>query len=219
MHFIFQILAKSKKIMPIFLFLCINLLFIDKYASRQQYIPTFFIAVLFILAVIFVVKILPLIKIPNKFYKITFFVIAAIFFILSIFINNHVDGYTLNTDRWSSTHFAIKALLNGEYPYSATDHLNGRTSNLPMLLFINIPFYQLGDVGYFQSFSFLIFVYIIYKYIDHYKKRNIALLLIIISAAYYWEIFAKSDLLSNSIFLLFGVLYLSEKEHFKTNLA
>ena len=212
----FKVISKNKKIMPILLFLWIQLLFIDKYARKQQDIPVFLISLSFVLAFILIEKKLPLLKIPNKVYKISFFTLGFIFFVFSIYINQHVDGYSLNNDRWSSTHFAIKALLNGDYPYSATDHLNGRTSNLPMLIFINIPFYALGDVGYFQCFGFLVFMYLIYKYLNTYQERVKALLLILISVSYYWEIYAKSDLLSNSIFLFLGILYFNKKEHFET---
>lgn len=92
----------------------------------------------------------------------TFYIITSLFFTLTIFINNSVDGELLHVDRWSAMHVGIEALLNGEYPYTAVDHLGGRTSNLPALLFLGIPFYLLGDVGYLQSFTFLGFAFIIF---------------------------------------------------------
>ena len=59
-------------------------------------------------------------------------------------------------------------------------------------------------------------MYLIYKYLNTYQERVKALLLILISVSYYWEIYAKSDLLSNSIFLFLGILYFNKKEHFET---
>jgi hypothetical protein len=75
----------------------------------------------------------------------TFWIITALFFIFTIYININVDGQLLHVDRWSAMHAGIEALLNGKYPYTAIDHLGGRTSNLPALLFLGIPFYLLGE--------------------------------------------------------------------------
>ena len=93
----FKVISKNKKIMPILLFLWIQLLFIDKYARKQQDIPIFLIGLTFVLAFILIDKTLPLLKIPNKVYKISFFTLGFIFFVFSIYINQHVDGYSLNS--------------------------------------------------------------------------------------------------------------------------
>ena len=214
---ILNLFNKYKFTYTVFLFLFTNLLFIDKYFSRQNYVPVIVVQLVFVVSFTFILKYLPKIEFSKIFYRNSFFSLVILYFLFTIFINQNVNGYSLNTDRWSSTHFAIKALLNGDYPYSATDHLNGRTSNLPILLLLNIPFYFLGDVGYFQSFFFLVFTFIIYKYLDNYKARFIGILLIIISISYYWEIYSKSDLLSNSILLLFSILFLFKKENYNSN--
>ena len=120
-----KVISKYKKIMPILLFLWIQLLFIDKYARKQQDIPVFLISLSFVLAFILIEKKLPLLKIPNKVYKISFFTLGFIFFVFSIYINQHVVGYSLNNDRWSSTHFAIKANV---YRLIGTAHFTIRLS-------------------------------------------------------------------------------------------
>lgn len=109
----------------------------------------------------------------------------------------------------------IKALLNGEYPYTASDHMNGRTSNFPGLFLIGLPFYLMGNVGYLQVFSFILLSFTLYKVL----KINEALkfiILLIISPAYWWEIFAISDLLSNIIiaFCFIGLV----KQRYKDNI-
>lgn len=137
----------------------------------------------------------------------TFFVITALFFILSIYINDSVDGNLLHVDRWSAMHVGIEALLNDEYPYTAIDHLGGRTSNLPALLFLGIPFYLLGDVGYLQSFTFLVFAYTIFQHFKNPVVRLSLLFLLISSPCYLYEIYVKSDLISNFILVLFFVIF------------
>ncbi|MDO9580746.1 MAG: hypothetical protein Q7J06_09320, partial [Bacteroidales bacterium] len=141
----------------------------------------------------------------------TFFIITIFFFLFTLWLNYKVDGYQLNTDRWSAMEAAIKALLNNEYPYSAIDHLNGRTSNLPGLIIIGIPFYLLGDVGYLQSFTFLLFVFLLFRVFNNYKARLFGLVLLISCASYGWEIYSKSDLISNFIIATLFVIIIQKR--------
>ncbi|MDP5045194.1 MAG: hypothetical protein NWQ06_09475, partial [Leeuwenhoekiella sp.] len=115
----------------------------------------------------------------------------------------------------------IAALLNGNYPYSALDHLGGKTSNLPTLFLIGLPFYLLGDVGLLQSFTFLVFAGIIDKLIKSPAIRIVSLLLLMSSLWYLYEIVVKSDLVSNTILVIASLVYLFKlinneglKEHF-----
>jgi hypothetical protein len=103
-------------------------------------------------------------------------------------------------------HYALKAWLNGEYAYSATDHLNGRTSNFSGLLLIGLPFYLMGKVAFLQVFSFLLLSYTLIK-TTKVKEAFSYLFLLLLSPAYWWEIFAFSDLLSNLI-IVFCTIHL-----------
>ena len=108
-------------------------------------------------------------------------------------------------------HVGIEAALNGDYPYTAIDHLGGRTSNLPALLLLGIPFYLLGDVGYLQSFTFLIFALLIFRLFKNMSVRFGILLLLISSPCYLYEIYVKSDLISNFILVLLFVIFSFKK--------
>ncbi|MCK4562818.1 MAG: hypothetical protein KAT78_07925, partial [Flavobacteriaceae bacterium] len=85
---------------------------------------------------------------------------------------------------------------------TAVDHLGGRSSNLPGLIIIGIPFYLLGSVGLLQSFSFLLFAYTIYKIITNEKAKLFGLVLLTSSVSFWWEVYVKSDLMSNFIIIL-----------------
>ncbi|MGO4912522.1 hypothetical protein [Leeuwenhoekiella sp. W20_SRS_FM14] len=137
-----------------------------------------------------------------------FYGLVVLFFAITIYINLKVNGYALHIDRWSAMTEGITALLNGTYPYSALDHLGGRTSNLPTLFLIGLPFYLLGDVGLLQSFTFLVFAGIIDKLIKSPAIRIVSLLLFVSSLWYLYEIVVKSDLVSNTILVLAGLVYL-----------
>lgn len=202
---------KLKAVLPYILFLFINNLFIIKYLSRQDQLNEYLLALGY--TFIIGVSIYSYSKIPLKqcHYKVLFYIATVCFFALTVYMNITVNGYALNTDRWSAMHFAIKALFNGEHPYAAIDHLGGRTSNLPSLIFIGIPFYFLGNIGLLQSFSFLVFIYVLSVIFDNYKDRLFTLLLLIASPSYFWEIYAKSDLMSNFIILLMFLIIVQNK--------
>ena len=179
----------------------INGMFVLKYTSRQQDYNEYLLTAVYLLVVTAVITLYTKVRL-GEYYKPLFFALSMVFFVFTIYLNKSVDGYTLNVDRWSAMEVGIEALLNGEYPYSVRDHLNGRTSNLPSLIFIGMPFYLMGDVGLLQSFSFLLFAYTAFKILDNYKDRLLCLLLLVISPSYLWEIYVKSDLMSNLIIVL-----------------
>ena len=134
--------------------------------------------------------------------KIAYLLIVVLFFLFTVFLNIHIDGNSVNVDRWSAMETSISALLNNQYPYSAADHLNGRSSNLPGLIIIGLPFYYIGNIGILQSFTFLLFAFTIYKSIHNIKAKLLALILLILSISYLWEVYVKSDLISNFIIIL-----------------
>lgn len=190
------------------LYLFINSLFIFKYASRQNYIEVYILILLYVFLLIGVIAFLSKTNFKENIYKNAFYILTALFFIFTIYLNVKIDGNNLNVDRWSEMEVAIKALLNNEYPYSAIDHLNGRTSNLPALILIGMPFYFLGNVGYLQSFTFLLFVFLIHQTFSNYKTRVFGLLLLISSTSYWYEVYTKSDLMSNFILILVFLVWI-----------
>jgi hypothetical protein len=194
------------------LYICINLLFIYKYGIRQNYIPIQIIIILYLFISGFI-----LLKNPFDFEitkkvqsKYAYIASSFLIFIIIIAITFFTDGNALKVDRWSAMDVAISALLNGEYPYTAVDHLHGRTSNFPGLLILGIPFYLLGNVGYFQGAAFLLLSYTIYKCLPI-KNAFQYMLLLIVSPAYWWEIFSISDLFSNIILVFCFIILLKQK--------
>lgn len=125
--------------------------------------------------------------------------------ILCLAITLTIDGNTLNVDRWSAMTVAIEALFKGEYPYTATDHLNGRTSNFPGLIVLGIPFYILGNIGLLQVFSLGLFSFTIYKTMPI-QQSTYCLLLLIFSVAFWYEVAVLSDFLSNLLIIFSFIL-------------
>lgn len=191
----------------------INVIFIVKYASRIHEVNQYLVALFYIAFIAMVVSFIHRYELKPKQYKRLFITILAVFFSLTIYLNVTVDGNALNVDRWSALQVGTRALLSGDYPYSATDHLGGRSSALPFLLIIGIPFYLLGNIGFLQSLCFLIFAYIICRSFNSYRDRLLCLLLLVLSPAYLWEIYVSSDLMSNFIIILLfmAVLHFSKQ--------
>jgi hypothetical protein len=200
----------DKKI-PFGLYLFINLLFLIKYSSRSYDDKTVLFGGVYLILIVGLVFFFKKKKLNEHFYKYTFWLVAIVFFFVTLLINLWVDGNGLNVDRWSAMDVGARALLENKYPYIQSDHMNGRTSNLPSLLFIGVPFRLIGDVGFIQSLCFVAFTYILFKSLDNYRDRLLGLLLLTFSVAYLWEIYVKSDLMSNFILLLLFIATFYDK--------
>lgn len=185
-----------------------------KYSVRISFLNPYIIAsvysLFFIVCVFYLKRFAD--QINNcKYFKTIFLSIAVIMLMVMIFINIFTDGPSLNTDRWSALEIFIESILQHKYPYDVLDHLSNTTSNLPALFFIGIPFYILGDVGYLQVFVFLALILVVmYAKMDN-SKKTFVIFLLLFSPAYYWELFAKSDLLSNCFLALLFIFKWQQK--------
>jgi hypothetical protein len=189
-----------KKKITQFIYLFVNILFLLKYGQRQGYISFHILILIYVIFIFLYFKFIEKHTILFLFKKKGFIFLSFIVAITLITIIINVDGYSLNVDRWSAMHYALKTWLNGEYAYSASDHLNGRTSNFSGLLLIGLPFYLMGKVAFLQVFSFLLLSYTLIK-TTKVKEAFSYVFLLLLSPAYWWEIFAFSDLLSNLIII------------------
>ncbi|WP_143032160.1 hypothetical protein [Tenacibaculum sp. MAR_2009_124] len=138
-------------------------------------------------------------------------VLSFIVFLSLIVVNVSIDANSLQVDRWSAMEVTIKNIVEGVYPYNKLDHLGQTSSNLPGLSLLGLPFYLLGDVGYLQVFVFGVFGGWIYKSKREKKEKVLILILLVLSPAYWWEVFAKSDLMSNVLLLLIFIDFWKEK--------
>lgn len=210
---------KPHKSYALITYLVINSLFILKYSSRQEYINNYIVLTIYIVFTLVSINIISRFSDKlNRFKKFNSFYVLGIILasIIFIFINYKIDGNSLNTDRWSALEVTIKSLLNGIYPYNVEDHLGKTTSNLPALFYLGLPFYLIGQIGLLQVFVFIVSTIYILKLNISQTEKLLIVLLFLISPAYHWEVFAKSDLMSNLILLIIFIHYWSTK--YKGNL-
>lgn len=195
---------KLEKWSVLFIYFLINGLFVLKYSGEHS----FYVLAIYLFTVVIFCVLYIKVNLKIVIYKYLFWILVGLFFSFSIFLNYYVEAKTLNVDRWDAMEVGIKAVLNNEYPYNIKDFMGRESSNLPFLIIVGMPFYLLFDsVGYLQSFCFLLFSYLLFKVFHHYKLRLAGLLLLVLSPSYLWEVYVKSDLLSNFI-LVAGFAYL-----------
>ncbi len=200
--------------MALFVYLIVNMLFLLKYAERQEMVSTpilvFAYVLLLVLGVVFFYKLKEWIN-KTKNFNLIFLITSVVVFIGFIGINLLIDEQTLHVDRWSALDGFIKSILEGNYPYDVQDHLGQTSSNLPGLFYIGHPFYLLSDVGLLQAFVFGLIAYTLYKSSFTNFSKTMDLFLLLMSPAYLWEVFVKSDLMSNLFLVLLFIMFWSKK--------
>ncbi|HEY5588726.1 MAG TPA: hypothetical protein VIK86_07205 [Candidatus Paceibacterota bacterium] len=202
------------------LFLFINCLFVAKYTSRLGVHPLVFIVIYILLALtvwwLFTKKKDRIISANAK----TLYFLTLSFVILGILLLNYtIDPMKLQVDRWSAIHNFIHNLFNGVYPYAAHTHLGGYGSPFPVWQVFHIPFYLLGNVGLGMLFSVVFLsVFLIWLFKDYYIAL-VAIVLLAISPAFWYEVAVRSDLIYNFIFCFIAVAFIHKKKYSIQNQA
>jgi hypothetical protein len=207
------------RVLPAVLFAAANALFVLKYGERATGHAGWCVAayVLFAGALLFFAP--GRLRAAGKFPQ-PFFFLAAIIALGFVYAMKRVDPYTLNVDRWSAITAFDKSLLSGSFPYAARSHLGQPASGFPGLFLLMLPFYLLGDAGYFQIFSFLAFSVLIWKREMDSGKKAALLLLAGTSPMFFWECAARSELFGNMTLLLLALFWTeSKKEKFSSGTA
>lgn len=188
-------------------YLVINVLFISKYTMRITDNPLIilFICSLYILSVIFVLfKVNKnTIKISSHHFWITFIFITTILIVLQY----SVDPLSLKVDRWSAIHNWWNNLICLVYPYSAHTHLGGYGSPFPVWQLIHFPFYLMNNVGLSIFFFTGLFLYYLAQW-KNYTISFIALVLLLLSPSFVYEVIVRSDLISNFLLVLAIIIFL-----------
>lgn len=188
----------------------VNTLFILKYGARQNYLHPFFIIAINVLIFAGIYYGLNFFKERLNRYKkfTTLYIIFCLSVVLTlIVINLNINGESLDVFRWKGMNTTIGSVLEGNYPYATFLDLRGDTSsNFPGLFYIGLPFYLLGDVGFLQVFVFLVLSVFILKHKTTNYRKLVSISLLLLSAPFWWEVFVKSDLMSN-VFLLMGFIF------------
>ena len=200
---LFSLLANHSDKSCLLMYLGINSLFLLKYTPRIVPLTGW---AEFILIIVYSILIYALIKVSQR-LSLRLLAIVAIFLLLILTVAQcSINPYELKVDRWSAIHNFLQNLFNGIYPYAAQTHLGGYGSPFPVWQVFHIPFYLLGNVG----LSFLIGVGLFFDSIRRSfssQQALTALLLLIVSPAFVYEVMVRSDLMTNFLVCSSIILY------------
>ena len=185
-----------------------------KYGQRQDLIEPLILLIIYALSVgllIYFREKLISTFINKSVLKSLYWIIVGICSVIFLFVIINIEGNSLYVDRWSALELSVEGIIHGIYPYSQIDHLGNMTSNFPALGLFALPFYVLGDVGYIQVFTFLLFSFYLYKRCARITTSFYILGLFLLSPALMWEIVVKSDLVSNVMLIILFIEYWTHK--------
>lgn len=183
----------------------INVLFVYKYASRITSYPweaSLLYLVILSLFILFLFQIKDF-RISLKTQNTIYFSMIVLGGILLTFLMLQFDPQKIRVGRYLALEDWITRFFNGEFPYTSQTYPSG----FPFLFVMAMPFYLLGDLGFFQIFSFLTFAILVH--LRHRQKsinRFRCIFLLITAPIFLYEIVVRSDLISNMIMVL---LYLA----------
>ncbi len=187
------------------IYIFMNILFVWKYAS--DYLPYPVISALIYLGIIITVLYFSLrdneinlsANVQNRIYFSLVFFSACVLTVIML----QFDPAKIAVGRYPAMYEWITRLLSGEFPYASGVNPSG----FPFLFILAVPFYILGDIGFFQIFSFLVFAIIVH--LGHRESdlsRFRIILLLMAAPIFLFEIVVRSDLFSNMVMIM---LYLT----------
>lgn len=193
------------------IFFLANGIFLSRYAARAMdsfwLVPIVYLIYLAGM-LLFAPRILQRINRPGMVFvgSVFGFVLALLFCMKQI---NPVD---IIVDRGSAITAFCDRLVHGQFPYAARTHLGRQVSGFPGLFLVILPFYLLGDVGYFQLAALLVLSFFLFKQASGFDQKIILLVLFGTSPIFLWECLVRSDLTANMILLLFILNWIKNRE-------
>ncbi len=198
----------SKTQISFFFILFINFLFLIKYGIRLT--PFFVFLALGILGIYYLIwrKQTLIFNFKNKrLLKISNPIMLLGFIGFSVLVFHFLPQEQLNVDRWSVISSFWDNFFEGKYVYFAKSHMGNHPGPMPFYFILALPFYFVGDLGYFSLIGLLVFYFILYYSKEFVRTRTLMLFLLLISAFYLWEVVTRSNIFTNSSLVLFSIFY------------
>ena len=193
-------------------YLLVNSAFILKYTARTPYSPLLFLVLWLVAAAAVVWAFRRIVRSEQRARWATIaMTVAAVALIAALLIV--VDPLSVNVDRWSATTYWLDALFDGVYPYGVHTHVceTNYPSPFPLWHYLNLPFWLMGDVGLGLIFFLLLLVVTLQWFRRSWRLTAQALLLLLLSPAYWWEVAVRSDGLSNALLIFCVVLFMERR--------
>ena len=197
------------------LYFSANALFIYKYGARTRlgsYLGVLLYAVFLATALPFYLRFLnsKIERLKNAHFTAIYFGLLGLFTLSALFLLFKIDPYSVDVDRWSAIHGFLKNIFAGEFPYLARSHLGSIASPLPVMNFIAVPFYLMGDVGYLQVFTFALTVIVVFSAAAAKGGKLLFMLAFLSSPAFWYEVAVRSDMVSNILIMCLCLLLIEK---------
>ncbi|MFA5555740.1 MAG: hypothetical protein WCY06_03390 [Flavobacteriaceae bacterium] len=90
----------------------------------------------------------------------------------------------------------------------ATSHLGNYPGPMPFYYILALPFYLLGELGYFSLLGIIVFLSLLKFDKISVPKQTIAIILLCSSVFFLWEVISRSNVFLNGSLILFSIIYL-----------
>lgn len=194
----------NKKNVSLFIFQFTNFIFSVKYLCRLT--PYYAIISLFITSLYLLLwNNRNIIFFKKNLVKKLVLILLFVFTLISFFIFKKIPVETLNVDRWSVITSFWDCYFKGEYVYFAKSNMGNFPGPMPFYFILALPFYLIGELGFFSILGILLFYLLIQKKVINTTLKGVATILILINIPYLWEVVCRSNIFLNATLVL-GVL-------------
>jgi len=199
--------AERLQYILMYILLCgINLLYVIKYAPRYGY-PPWGMAAAYAALFIVVVRLTRQAWFDRMFHSPRIYYVGLVIATAALTIVMHqFDPAALRGGRLPAIEDWLGHLLHGEFPYGSAIHPSG----FPFLFILVLPFYLLGNAGWWQIVSFVLLGWVLQR--RHMSTAASGLVLLLISPVFLYEVVVRSELFSNMVAVIV-FLWLFERRH------
>jgi hypothetical protein len=200
-------------LVSLLVFAIINFLFCYKYSSRlipgSLWISVFYFFVM-VLAPFLFKGFFEKISLKVLYTVIVLYAAATIIsFLLIVPLKIQVDRWSVITSFWD-------CFFSGKFPYSAVSHHGNAPGPFPVYFLFALPFYLLGEIGFYSLSGFLLLERIIFVQYKETRDRVLGSILLMASTAVLWELLCRSTVLINGVIIALYLQWIVKKEFVRT---
>jgi hypothetical protein len=195
----------------------INILFSIKYGSRLTASPVLVAGMIvanFLPVALYIISVYSKVAFINNVFQSTFttWLLPFAFITLSTISFFAVHQTGLHVDRHEMIRLFWDNAFSGHCPYCPRSAGTNIPGPFPFYFFAALPFYLIGEFGFFSLFGILLFTgALMFDKTLSIKSRNLLLMLLVLSPAVWWEMACRSTIFLNSAMLLAGMVVFDKK--------
>lgn len=188
------------------IYLLVNGIFTYKYGARAT---PHFLLLTAAYSLFFAILFYALPRIPERLFTGKLYVAMAVAYcLLFAALLNFVPQSSIRLDRHEMISLFWDNVSNGINPYTPRMADSNIPSGFPLYFAMALPFYLIGEIGYLSLLGFALFAWLLYRRKDiSLRSRTSALILLLASAAFNYEILCRSTIFLNSVLAMAVVAF------------